>query len=693
MSKKFPLERIRNIGIMAHIDAGKTTTTERILYYTGMTYKMGEVDEGSTEMDWMEQERERGITITSAATTCYWKNHRINIIDTPGHVDFTAEVERCLRILDGAIIVLCGVSGVQPQTETVWHQADRYEVPRIAFINKMDRIGSDFLASAESIERRLHAKPLLIQIPIGSEGDFKGVIDLVKMRAVTYDSDESGAVFQENEIPSEMKETAQKYRNKMVEAIAEQDEELIERYLEHGDLTVEEIKKGIRLATINLSLVPVLCGAAFKNKGVQLLLEAVVDYLPAPLDVPPIEGINPKANRKEKREASEQAPLAALAFKVWNDAFVGQMTFVRIYSGSLSTGSHIYNASRKHREKISRLLHVHANKWEDVSTVSAGDIAGVIGLKKTVTGDTLCDENEPIILERMNFPEPVIYVAIEPKTKADQDKLASTLQKLAQEDPTFNFVVNQDTGQTIISGMGELHLEILTERMLREYKVQANVGRPQVAYKETIRKKSEGESKFIRQVGTRGQYGHVKLVIEPNIRGAGFQFENFVDEGVIPKEYIPDIREGSSQAMEAGMLAGYPMVDVKVNVVGGSFHEVDFTNIGFRIAAVMAFQNALKNAEPVLLEPIMRAEIITPEEYMGDVIGDINARRGKIENLTSKAGIQIIEAKVPLSEMFGYSTNLRSLTQGRGTFTMEFSNYDEVPVTISEQIFARVHGY
>jgi len=678
---------------MAHIDAGKTTTTERMLYYTGMTYKMGEVDEGSTEMDWMEQEKERGITITSAATTCYWKDYRVNIIDTPGHVDFTAEVERCLRILDGAIIILCGVSGVQPQTETVWRQADRYKIPRVVFINKMDRVGADFFKSAASIEKRFKATPLIIQIPIGAENEFKGVLDLVTMKALFYDTDELGAVVREGEIPEDLKKIAQDYRNKLVERVAEQSEELTEAYLEKGNLTEEEILKGIRAATLNLSLIPVLCGAAFRNKGVQLLLDAVIDYLPNPIDVPPIEGIHCKTKEKVKRLVSERGPLAALAFKIWNDPFVGQLTFIRLYSGSLKSGAYIYNANRDCRERVGRLLHMHANKWEDIPRVSAGDIVAVAGFKKTGTGDTLCDEDEPIVLEKINFPEPVIYVAIEPKTKADQDKLTATLYKLAQEDPTFKFTVNQETGQTIISGMGELHLEILAERMLREFKVQANIGKPQVAYKETICKKSKGEAKFVRQTGGRGQYGHVKLLIEPALRGEGFDFESSVVGGAVPKEYMPAVRDGIVQAMETGMLAGYPMVDIKATLLGGSFHEVDSSDIAFRIAAVMAFQNGLKDAEIILLEPLMEVEIIIPEEYMGEVIGDVNARRGRIENLSSKSGIQTIKAKIPLAEMFGYSTSIRSLTQGRGTFTMECSEYDEVPTNISEQILTRIHGY
>ncbi|MEW5804532.1 MAG: elongation factor G [bacterium] len=691
--KKFPLQKIRNIGIMAHIDAGKTTTTERILYYTGITYKIGEVDEGSTEMDWMEQERERGITITSAATTCSWRDHRINIIDTPGHVDFTAEVERCLRVLDGAIAVVCGVSGVQPQTETVWRQAERYHVPRIAFINKMDRIGADFFASVDSIGTKLHAKTILLQIPLGKESEFRGVVDLVKMRAIIYDTDELGATYRDDVIPKEHMEPALEYRNKLLEAVAEEDEVLMEKYLESGDLSEAEIRNGIRKATLSLALIPVLCGSAFKNKGVQPLLDAIVDYLPAPVDVPAIEGLNIKTNQKEKRETSEKEPMAALAFKVWNDPFVGQLIFFRVYSGSVQSGSYIYNANKDCRERIGRLLHVHANKWEDVPQVSTGDIAAAVGLKKTGTGDTLCDEKEPIILERMEFPEPVIYVAIEPRTKADQEKLSSTLYKLAQEDPTFKVHVDSETGQTIISGMGELHLEIITERMLREFKVQANIGKPQVAYKETIRKKSEGEAKFVRQTGGRGQYGHVKIAIEPSLRGSGFEFENVLIGGVIPKEFIPAISEGIRQAMETGVVAGYPMVDIKAILLDGSFHEVDSSDIAFKIAAVMAFQNAAKQAEAALLEPVMQVEIIVPEEYMGEVIGDVNARRGRIENLGSKSGIQTIIAKIPLAEMFGYSTSLRSMTQGRGTFTMEFKAYDEVPNTISEQILARIYGY
>jgi len=693
VSRKFPLSKIRNIGIMAHIDAGKTTTTERILYYTGITYKMGEVDEGSTEMDWMEQERERGITITSAATTCYWRDHRINIIDTPGHVDFTAEVERCLRVLDGAITVICGVSGVQPQTETVWRQADRYHVPRVVFINKMDRIGADFFASVESIEKKLHTKTALLQIPLGKESEFQGVIDLIRMRAIIYDTDELGATFREDAIPEEFEEEALEYRGRLVEAVAEEDEELMEKYLETGELTEAEIRRGVRAGTLSMAFVPVVCGSAFKNKGVQPLLDAVVDYLPAPTDVPAIEGINCKTNQKEKREPSEKGPLAALAFKIWNDPFVGQLTFFRMYSGTLQVGSYVYNASKDYRERVGRLLHVHANKWEDISEVSAGDIAAAVGFRKTGTGDTLCDEREPIILERMEFPEPVIYVAIEPKTKADQEKLASTLYKLAQEDPTFKVHTDNETGQTIISGMGELHLEIITERMLREFKVQANIGKPQVAYKETIRKKGEGEAKFIRQTGGRGQYGHVKLVIEPLARGRGFEFENALVSEVIPKEFIPAVREGVVQAMETGILAGYPMVDIKATLIDGSFHEVDSSDISFKIAGFMAFQNAAKQADAVLLEPVMEVEIIVPDEYMGDVIGDVNARRGRIEDLRSKGGVQIIMAKIPLAEMFGYSTSLRSMTQGRGTFTMEFRAYDEVPNTLSEQILARLYGH
>ena len=692
-TKRFPLQRIRNIGIMAHIDAGKTTSTERILYYTGITYKIGEVDEGSTEMDWMEQEKERGITITSAATTCYWRDHRINIIDTPGHVDFTAEVERCLRILDGAITVVCGVSGVQPQTETVWRQADRYHVPRIVFINKMDRIGADFFSSADSVNKKLHVKIVLLQIPIGKESEFQGIVDLIKMRAIIYDTDELGATYRDDIIPLELNDLAQEYRGKLIEAVAEEDEELMEKYLESGDLSEDELRWGVRKATLSLALVPVLCGSSFKNKGVQPLLDAVVDYLPAPVDVPAVEGLRIKTNQKEKRESSEKGPLAALAFKVWNDPFVGQLTFFRMYSGSLQSGSYVYNVNKDYRERISRLLHVHANKWEDISHVSAGDIAAAVGFKKTGTGDTLCDENEPIILEKMEFPEPVIYVAIEPKTKADQEKLSSTLHKLAQEDPTFKVHIDSETGQTIISGMGELHLEIIIERMLREFKVQANVGKPQVAYKETIRKKNVGEGKFIRQAGGRGQYGHVKLLIEPSPHGHGFVFENALVGGIIPKEYIPAIREGITQAMETGILAGYPMLDIKATLLDGSFHEVDSSDIAFKIAAVMAFQNAAKQSDAVLLEPMMQVEIIVPEEYMGEVIGDVNARRGRIENLSSRSGVQIIMAKIPLAEMFGYSTSLRSMTQGRGTFTMEFREYNEVPNTISGQILARIYGH
>lgn len=677
---------------MAHIDAGKTTTTERILYYSGITHKMGEVDEGSTEMDWMDQEKERGITITSAATTCYWKNYRINIIDTPGHVDFTAEVERCLRILDGAIMVLCGVSGVQPQSETVWRQANRYHVPRIVFVNKMDRIGADLFTSIASLEKRLHVKPIVLQLPIGAESEFCGIIDLVTMKAIYYDNDDLGSQYRLDEIPEAMSEMAKEFRKKLVENIAEENEELMEKYLERGELIVEELRQGIRNATLNLSVVPVLCGAAFRNKGIQFLLDAVVDYLPAPVDVPPIEGINPGTNQKEIREASEDSSIAALAFKIWNDPFVGPLTFIRMYSGIMTVGSYIYNSNKHSKERINRLLHVHANTWEDINQVSAGDIAGIVGFKNTNTGDTLCSEDSKIVLEQMDFPAPVIYVAIEPKTKVDHEKLTATLYKLAKEDPTFRYNINEETGQTIISGMGELHLEILTERMVREYKLHANIGKPQVAYKESIRKKTEGEGKFIRQSGGRGQYGHVKLTIEPLTRSSGFEFVNDMSNEVIPKEFLVYIQEGVVQGMGSGLLAGYPLVDIRVTLTGGSYHQVDSTEIAFRIAALMAFQEGLKKAQSILLEPVMDIEVIIPEEYMGEVIGDINARRGKIESMNSKSGVQVIKCKVPLAEMFGYSTILRSLSQGRGTFTMQFSEYDEIPVNISDQILTKIHG-
>jgi elongation factor G len=677
---------------MAHIDAGKTTTTERILYYTGITYKLGEVHDGTAEMDWMDQEKERGITITSAATTCFWKNHRINIIDTPGHVDFTVEVERSLRVLDGAVAVFCSVGGVEPQSETVWRQADKYRVPRIVFINKMDRVGADFHNVLKMMKERLGVKPVPIQLPLGKEEDFRGIIDLVRMKAIVYTDDTLGAVYREEEIPQDMLEEAYSFRECLLEAIADEDELVLEKYLSGEALTEEEVKAAIRKGALRITLFPVLCGAAFKNKGVQPLLDAVIDYLPSPLDVPPIKGLHPRTRQEESRKADDNEPFAALAFKIMSDPYVGQLTFFRVYSGVLQSGSYVYNSSKDSKERIGRVLKMHANKREDISGVYAGDIAAAVGLKKTTTGDTLCEEQKPIILESMDFPEPVISVAIEPKTKADQQKLAEALMRLTAEDPTFKVSTNDDTGQTIISGMGELHLEVLVERMLREFSVQANVGKPQVAYKETIKKKSKGEGRFIRQTGGRGQYGHVWLEIEPQAPGSGFSFENKIVGGVIPREYIPAVKKGIEEAMESGVLAGYPVTDVKATVFDGSFHEVDSSEVAFKIAGSMAFKEAEKKAQPTLLEPAMQVEVVVPEEYMGEVIGDLNARRGKIEKMEKQMGLQVITACVPLAEMFGYATDVRSISQGRATYTMQFSHYEEVPSQISEGIVAKVLG-
>lgn len=677
---------------MAHIDAGKTTTTERILYYTGVTYKIGEVHEGTAVMDWMVQEQERGITITSAATTCFWKDHRINIIDTPGHVDFTIEVERSLRVLDGAVAVFDAVAGVEPQSETVWRQANKYGVPRIAFMNKMDRVGADFFKSVKTMIDRLGANPVPIQIPIGAEDKFRGPIDLVRGKAIYFDDETLGAKYVEDDIPQELLPMAREYREKMLEALADIDENIMEKFLGGEEITVEEIKKAIRKGTIEMKITPVLCGSAFKNKGVQMLLDAIVDYLPSPLDIPPVRGINPLDDSESVRKASPDEPFAALAFKIMTDPYVGQLTFMRVYSGVLNAGSYVYNSTKGTKERIGRLLRMHANKREEIKEVAAGDIAAAVGLKSTLTGDTLCDEKFPIILESIEFPEPVISVAIEPKTKADQEKLSQSLAKLAQEDPSFKVSFDEETGQTIISGMGELHLEIIVDRLLREFKVGANVGKPQVAYKETIRASAKAEGKFIRQSGGRGQYGHVMIEIEPAEIGKGFEFVNKIVGGTIPREYIPAVEKGIKEAMDSGVLAGYPVVDVKATLYDGSYHEVDSSEMAFKIAGSMAFKEAAKKAKPVLLEPIMSVEVVTPEEYMGDVMGDLNARRGRIQSMEKRGNSQVIRVEVPLSEMFGYATDLRSKTQGRATYTMQFSRYEEVPKNIGDAIIAKVKG-
>ncbi len=677
---------------MAHIDAGKTTTTERILYYTGVTYKIGEVHDGTAVMDWMPQEQERGITITSAATTCHWKDHRINIIDTPGHVDFTIEVERSLRVLDGAVAVFDAVAGVEPQSETVWRQANKYRVPRIAFMNKMDRVGADFIAAVGTMVEKLGARPVALQLPIGQEDKFRGPIDLVEMKAYYFDDETLGAKYVEGDIPTEYLELAKEYREKLIETIADADEALMDKYLSGEDISVAEIKSAIRKGTIEMLFTPVLCGSAFKNKGVQLLLDAIVDYLPSPLDIPPVTGINPKDNTEAKRLPKDDEPFAALAFKIMTDPFVGQLTFVRVYSGVLNAGSYTYNSTKDTKERIGRLLQMHANKREEIKDVRAGDIAAIVGLRNTLTGDTLCDENSPIILESMEFPEPVISVAIEPKTKADQEKLSLSLSKLAQEDPSFKISFNEETGQTIISGMGELHLEIIVDRLMREFKVGANVGKPQVAYKETIKGSTKVEGKFVRQSGGRGQYGHVWIDMEPLERGAGFEFQNKIVGGTVPKEYIPAVEKGIKEAMDSGVLAGYPVVDVKVSLFDGSYHEVDSSEMAFKIAASMAFKEGAKKAQVTLLEPIMMVEVVTPEEYMGDVIGDLNSRRGKIQTMEKRASAQVIRAMVPLAEMFGYATDLRSKTQGRATYTMQFDHYEEVPKGIMDGIVAKVRG-
>jgi elongation factor G len=693
MARMIPLERMRNIGIAAHIDAGKTTTTERILYYTGRTHKLGEVHEGTAIMDWMEQEQERGITITSAATTCEWRDIQINIIDTPGHVDFTAEVERSLRVLDGAVAVFDAVAGVQPQSETVWRQADKYSVPRICFINKMDRVGADFEHSVETIVSRLKCKPVPIELPVGAEDQFKGVVDLVEMKAVLWHDETLGSQFDVVDIPADLQEKATEYREKMVEAVAEHDDHLFEKFIEGQPISNEELRAGIRKATIALKIFPVICGSAFKNKGVQTMLDAVVDYLPSPLDIPPVEGH--AIDHPEQiltRNASDDEPFAALVFKIMTDPYVGQLAFFRVYSGTLKSGDSVYNVAKSRKERIGRLLRMHANKREEIQEIRAGDICAAVGLRTVSTGDTICDSDHPIVLESIEFPTPVIQLAVEPKTKADQEKMGLAIQKLAQEDPTFRVNTDPETGQTILSGMGELHLEIIVDRMMREFGVGANVGKPQVAYRETIRKSAEAEGRHIKQSGGRGQYGVVKLRIEPLAAGSGFEFVNEIFGGSVPKEYIGPVEVGIKEALEGGVLAGFPMSDVKVTLYDGSYHEVDSSEMAFKIAGSIGFKEAARKAKPVLLEPIMAVEVVVPEEYMGDVIGDLNSRRGRIEGMELRGTTQIIKASVPLSEMFGYATELRSRTQGRGSFTMHFGRYEEVPGGLAEEIVSRVQG-
>ena len=685
MGRAFSLEKTRNIGIMAHIDAGKTTTTERILFYTGRIHKIGETHEGASQMDWMEQEAERGITITSAATTAQWKNHRVNIIDTPGHVDFTVEVERSLRVLDGSVTVLCAKGGVEPQSESVWRQADKYQVPRMVYVNKMDIMGADFYNVVNMMRDRLKCNAVPIQLPIGAEEDFKGLIDLIEMKAYVY-YDDLGNDEREEEIPADMKDKAEEYRQALLEAVAETDEEMMEKFFEDGDLSVADIKKAIRKATIANEMVPVLCGSSYKNKGVQNMLDAVIDFMPSPLDIPAIKGIIPRTEEEDVRKASDDEPFAALAFKIMTDPFVGKLCFFRVYSGTLSSGSHVYNSTKDNKERIGRILQMHANNREDIDMVYSGDIAAAVGLKNTTTGDTLCDEKAPIILESMEFPEPVISVAIEPKTKAGQEKMGIALAKLAEEDPTFRTYTDEETGQTIIAGMGELHLDIIVDRLLREFKVEANVGSPQVSYRETIRTASHVNHKYARQSGGKGQYGHVVLDIEPLEPGAGYIFENKVVGGAIPKEYIPAVDAGIQGAMQTGVLAGYPVVDVKCTLVDGSYHEVDSSEMAFKIAGSMAFKEGCRKGNPVIMEPITKVVVNVPEDYMGDVIGDLNSRRGQIQGMEARIGAQEITAMVPLSEMFGYATELRSRTQGRGQYSMEPSHFEELPKSIADKI-------
>ncbi|MBS4175714.1 elongation factor G [Bacillus sp. FJAT-49736] len=691
MAREFSLENTRNIGIMAHIDAGKTTTTERVLYYTGKIHKIGETHEGASQMDWMEQEQERGITITSAATTAQWKGHRVNIIDTPGHVDFTVEVERSLRVLDGAVAVLDAQSGVEPQTETVWRQATTYGVPRVVFVNKMDKIGADFLYSVGTLHDRLQANAHAIQLPIGAEDQFEGIIDLVEMKAIMYGND-LGTEIEETEIPAEYKDKAEEYREKLVEAVAELDEELMEKYLGGEEITVAELKAAIRKGTCNVEFYPVICGSAFKNKGVQLMLDAVIDYLPSPLDVPAIKGTAPDSDEVIEKHSSDDEPFAALAFKVMTDPYVGKLTFFRVYSGTLQSGSYVTNSTKGKRERVGRILQMHANHRAEISEVHAGDIAAAVGLKDTTTGDTLCDEKNLVILESMEFPEPVIELSVEPKSKADQDKMSTALQKLQEEDPTFRAHTDQETGQTIIAGMGELHLDIIVDRMKREFKVEANVGAPQVSYRETFRSSAQVEGKFARQSGGRGQYGHVWIEFSPNEEGKGFEFENAIVGGVVPREYIPAVQAGLEDALDRGVLAGYPLVDVKAKLYDGSYHDVDSSEMAFKIAASLALKNAASKCNPVILEPVMKVEVVIPEEYLGDIMGQITARRGRVEGMEARGNAQVVRAMVPLSEMFGYATSLRSSTQGRGVFSMHFDHYEEVPKSISEEIIKKNKG-
>jgi elongation factor G len=678
---------------MAHIDAGKTTTTERILYYTGRSYKIGEVHEGTATMDWMVQEQERGITITSAATTCFWRDCRINIIDTPGHVDFTVEVERSLRVLDGAVAILDAVSGVEPQTETVWRQADKYRVPRVVYVNKMDRVGADYYRSLDMVRSRLGAHPVAIHIPIGSEDKFVGLVDLIEMKASVWTDDETlGKEFQTVEIPADLRDQAREYREKLIEGLAEVDDHLMEKYVAGQEITTDEIRAAVRKGTIAMKLFPVFCGASFKNKGVQALLDAVIDFLPSPLDIPPMQGINPETRDLEERKASDDEPFAALAFKIMNDQHVGQLVFLRVYSGTLESGSGVYNSTKDRKERVGRLLRMHANKKEEIEAIAAGDIVAAIGLKFATTGDTLCDPDKPIVLEAMTFPEPVIAVAIEPKTRADEEKLGIALSRLALEDPTFRVTTESETSQTLIHGMGELHLEIIVDRLLREFRVEANVGKPQVAYRETIRRPAEAQGRFVRQTGGRGQYGDVYLEVEPNEPGGGVVFENKIVGGSIPREYVPAVEKGVREALETGVLAGYPMVDVKVRLTDGSYHEVDSSEMAFKIAGSMAVKEACRRAKSVLLEPVMDVEVVTPEEYMGAIVGDLNSRRGRIVSMEARGSSQVIRASVPLGQMFGYATEMRSMTQGRATYTMQFSRYEEVPTAIAEEIMAKVAG-
>ena len=692
MPRTVPYEKQRNIGIMAHIDAGKTTTTERVLYYTGVNYKMGEVHDGTATMDWMVQEQERGITITSAATTCFWRDYRINIIDTPGHVDFTAEVERSLRVLDGAVGVFCAVGGVEPQSETVWRQADKYRVPRIAFVNKMDRQGADFGRVVRMMEDRLHARPVALTIPWGAEDTFIGLIDLLENKALRWQDDTLGAKFEVTDIPADLQAEVAQWREKLLEMACEEDDELMQAYLDGRPLDTEAVKAAIRKGTIAMHFTPVLCGSAFKNKGIQTMLDAIVDYLPSPVDIPPIKGINPETEAIEERNHSDSDPFSALVFKIMTDSFVGQLAFVRVYSGSLSAGSYVWNVGKRRQERVGRMLKMHANQREEITEVRAGDIAAIVGLKDATTGETLSVKDHPIVLESMDFPAPVISVAIEPKTKADQEKLSAALMKLTKEDPTFSLRVDEETGQTLISGMGELHLEIIVDRLTREFGVQASVGKPQVAYRETITKEAKAEGKYIKQTGGHGQYGHVKITIGPLGDGDGFAFENAITGGVIPKEFIPAVEKGVKEASELGVLAGFPMKDVKVTLYDGSYHEVDSSEMAFKIAGSMAFKEAAKTAAPSLLEPVMKVEVTVPENYMGEVMGDLNSRRGKIHAMEARASLQVITAYVPLAEMFGYATSLRSLTQGRGNYVMQFERYEPVPKQVSDEIVARVQG-